>query len=390
VIPSPTWLLLLCAHVGLLWHSARAVRSAFDLAAARQGAVEAFEHMLRVVEGARFTSPLLSALQQRLMVDGTAPSVHMKSLRSWTSSAELRQQFLFYIVVNPLTLWDLHVLRGLESWNRRIGKRAGDWFAALGELEALCSLATLAFCEPGSSMPEIMPVGSAIEAEGLGHPLLTAEQRVNNDVQIDGPGSALLVTGSNMAGKSTLLRALGLNLALGLAGGPVCAKRMAIAPVRLRASMRAEDSLQRGASYFHAELQKLRTVVEDADAEPPVFFLLDELLRGTNARARHLGAKAVLLHLLKRRGMGLVATHDVALAALEQEHRGQIQNVHFTDVVQDGEMRFDYRLRPGVVHTSNALRLLAMAGIDVPDSDADPNDPPALVVASTGSARELS
>jgi DNA mismatch repair ATPase MutS len=133
--------------------------------------------------------------------------------------------------------------------------------------------------------------------------------------------------------------------------------------------MRTEDSLQQGASYFHAELQKLRGVVADLDAEPNVLFLLDELLRGTNARARHVGARAVLMHLLERRALGLVATHDVALSALEQEHPGRIQNVHFTDVVVDGEMRFDYRLRQGVVKTSNALRLLALAGIDVPRDD---------------------
>jgi DNA mismatch repair ATPase MutS len=171
-----------------------------------------------------------------------------------------------------------------------------------------------------------------------------------------------------MAGKSTLLRALGLNVALALAGGPVCAQQMRVPRLRLRASMRVEDSLQEGASYFHAELSKLRRVVAGAELEPPLLFLLDELLRGTNAQARNVGARAVLVHLLARRATGVVATHDVALSRLEQEHPGKVRNVHFTDVVVDGEMRFDYRLRSGVVRTSNALRLLALAGIDVPES----------------------
>jgi DNA mismatch repair ATPase MutS len=179
----------------------------------------------------------------------------------------------------------------------------------------------------------------------------------------------LIVTGSNMAGKSTLLRALGINSALALAGGPVCAVSLSLPIVRLRASMRTQDSLQQGASYFHAELHKLRAVVDDAAEQPPILFLLDELLRGTNARARHLGARAVLLHLLDRGALGVVATHDVALSALEREQPARVRNLHFTDVVVDGEMRFDYRLREGVVKTSNALRLLAMAGIDVPDDD---------------------
>jgi DNA mismatch repair ATPase MutS len=168
-----------------------------------------------------------------------------------------------------------------------------------------------------------------------------------------------------------LLRAVGQNIALALAGGPVIAKSMRVPRVRLRASMRADDSLESGSSYFHAELAKLKRVIASAEAPPPVFFLLDELLRGTNARARHVGAKAVLMHLLDRHATGLCATHDVELAALGHEEGARIENVHFTDVVIDGEMRFDYRLRPGIVRTSNALRLLAMAGVDVPLRDRE-------------------
>src|SRR6185295_16489690 len=225
----------------------------------------------------------------------------------------------------------LHVLHGLERWNARVGRKTGDWFEALGELEALSSLATLAFGDPDARMPEISAAHSALRARELCHPLLQPEARVSNDVALDGPGCALIVTGSNMAGKSTLLRALGLNVVLALAGGPVCAAALSLPIVRLRASMRADDSLQQGASYFHAELTKLRGVVEDAQAEPPVLFLLDELLRGTNARARHIGARAVLLHLLERGAMGAVATHDVALSELERERPGRVANVHFTD-----------------------------------------------------------
>jgi DNA mismatch repair ATPase MutS len=188
-------------------------------------------------------------------------------------------------------------------------------------------------------------------------------------VTLGGPGHAIIITGSNMAGKSTLLRAVGLNVALALAGGPVLARAFRLPVVRLRASMRVDDSLQQGASYFHAELQKLRTVVATADEQPPVLFLLDELLRGTNARARHLGARAVLTHLLDRGALGLAATHDIALSKMEEERPGSVSNVHFTDVMRGDEMIFDYTLRQGVVTTSNALRLLGMAGIAVPDDD---------------------
>ena len=369
-VPAASWALPLAVQLWLVMTSGRPTRRAFDLAAARQGVVEAFERMLIVVEQASFESEPLKNIQARLVVGGTAPSAHMARLKAWASAAELRQQFLFYIFVNPLVLWDLHVLRGLEGWNREVGKHTADWFAALGELEALCSLATLAHGDRDAHMPEIVASDRPLEAEGLAHPLLPADGRVANDLSLGGPGSAVIITGSNMAGKSTMLRAVGLNAALALAGGPVCARRMAVPHVRLRASMRVQDSLQEGASYFHAELTKLRSVVDGAEDAPPVLFLLDELLRGTNARARHLGARAVLTHMLERGACGVVATHDVALSELEQERPRQVRNLHFTDVVEEGEMRFDYRLREGVVRTSNALRLLAMAGIDVPADDA--------------------
>ncbi|MGD8861020.1 MAG: DNA mismatch repair protein MutS [Myxococcales bacterium] len=369
LVPSPSWLLPVAAQLSLLIVSARPVREAFDLAAARQGVVEAFEHLLRVVEQTDPDSELLREIRARIAVGDTPPSAHMRRLKSWASAAELRQQFLFHVFINPLTLWDLHVLRGLEAWNRDVGRHTTDWFEALGELEALSSLATLAFGDPDAVMPEIEDSDAPLECEALAHPLLPPDGRVANDLSLQGPGTAAIVTGSNMAGKSTLLRAVGLNVALALAGGPVCARRMRVPQVRLRASMRVQDSLQEGASYFHAELSKLRSVVDGAEDRPPVLFLLDELLRGTNAHARHVGGAAVVKHMLARGATGLVATHDVALSELEQELPGRIQNLHFTDVVEDGEMRFDYRLRRGVVKTSNALRLLAMAGIEVPEDD---------------------
>lgn len=384
--PGALWLLPLCGQIGLLSATGRAIRSHFDLVSARQGVVEAFERMLKLVERSEFEAPALQALGKRLRVDGAPPSIHMAELQKLASYAELRRQFLLWAFVNPLTMWDLHVLRGLERWNRTVGRRTGDWFLALGELEALCSLATFAHGDPDATFPEILDADQPLEAVGLAHPLLPSDQRVSNDLTLRGPGTALVVTGSNMAGKSTLLRATGLNIALALAGGAVCAARMRVPVVRLRASMRAQDELQEGASYFHAELTKLRSVVEQADASPPILFLLDELLRGTNERARHVGARSVLTHLLQRGATGLVATHDVALAALEREQPEQISNVHFTDVVVDNEMRFDYRLRAGIVKTSNALRLLAMAGIEVPQDERTEMEAPQSPMAQSASS----
>lgn len=372
-IHGKLWYLPVVAQLGLLRAYSTHIRKTLDLASARQGVVEAFEQMLTVVERAPFKAPLLQALQQKLAVGAIPPSQHVARLRRWTGFAELRRQFLLYIIVNPLTLWDLHVLAGLERWIRDVGRHTDAWFDALAELEALCSLATLAHAEPDATFPTITSGSEPLVLPALAHPLVPASSRVANDLTTAGPATAIVITGSNMAGKSTLLRAVGVNVALALAGGPVCAQHARVPRVRLRASMRADDSLQSGASYFHAELTKLRRVVDDAESDPPVFFLLDELLRGTNARARHLGARAVLLHLIARRGSGLVATHDAMLGRLEDEHPGRVQNFHFTDVMIGGEMTFDYVLHPGIVRTSNALRLLAMAGIDVPEAQQDDN-----------------
>lgn len=367
VLPWWAWLPTLGAQIAVVLSTGRAVNAALDLAASRRGFAEAYVRMLKLVEEAKLEAPALRAIQERLKVSGVPPSATMRRLDRWLGFADLRTQFPLHLVANLGALWDLHCLRGLERWNAEVGSHVEGWMDALGELEALSSLATLAYGDPSASYPEIVEPSDAFVADALAHPLLPAATRVANDVALRGPGTALIVTGSNMAGKSTLLRAVGLNVALALAGGPVIARSLRVPVVRLRASMRIEDSLQRGASYFHAELTRLRQVVAEAGAEPKIFFLLDELLRGTNARARHLGARAVLMHLLSQGATGLVATHDIALSELEPEHPDRVANLHFTDVFEDGEMKFDYRLRPGVVKTSNALRLLKMAGIEVPD-----------------------
>jgi hypothetical protein len=363
---SALWLLPALVQLGIIVAFGRTVAHTLEVTSARAQALEAYRDMLLSLERGRFQSPCLRELQTRIAFGSVPASAHLARLAFWVGLGELRHNYLFHVVINWLTLWDLHVLHGIEGFVRDVGLRSSEWFRALGELEALASLATLAHAEPDAIMPELLDEAGALRAEGLGHPLLTAAARVANDVELRGPGSALVVTGSNMAGKSTLLRAIGQNIALALAGGPVIAQSMQVPRVRLRASMRADDSLELGSSYFHAELSKLKRVIAEADQLPPVFFLLDELLRGTNARARHVGAKAVLMHLLERHGTGLCATHDVELAALGHSDEARIENVHFTDVIVEGEMRFDYKLRPGIVRTSNALRLLALAGVDVP------------------------
>jgi ABC-type hemin transport system ATPase subunit len=352
--------------------TSRHAQRAFDLVAARGGLGEAFAEMLEAIEGANWESPLLRSLQDHARIDGKAPSVHIRMLARWTGFAELRQHFPLHLPANLFFLWDLQCLLRLERWSHRVGAHVDAWFDSLAIFEALSSLAVLVHQDPDAIFPEIAPPGSALCAEGLVHPLLPPAVRVANDVYLPEPGSALVITGSHMAGKSTLLRAVGLAACLAYAGGPVTARRVRLPLLRMRAVMRAADSLASGTSYFQAELARLQQVIDRADEQPPVLFLMDEPLSGTNASARRIGARAIVLHLLRRGAMGVVATHDVALSALESS--GRVRNAHFTDVLMDGEMRFDYRLRPGVVRSSNALRLLARLGIDVPPEELAAED----------------
>lgn len=370
VVPSPFVWLCAFAQMGVLWATRTPVHAALNAITARLGFAKAYEGIFQRIEAEQFRSPCLIELQRELTTGGRSAATHLKRLSRYEGFAQLRTQGPFYLVLNVLTLWDLFCLERIERFAKDVGPNCEAWFFAVGKLELLCSLATLRHVDADTSFPKLLAAGGPLRARGLGHPLLPAHARVLNDVDLDGPASVLIVTGSNMAGKSTLLRALGLNVALALAGGPVCARQMTLPLVRLRASMRIDDSLQRGASYFHAELSRLRTVVAELDQGEPVLFLLDELLRGTNARARQKGAHAVILHLLKHGALGVVATHDIGLSDLADELPGKARNVHFTDVFEDGEMRFDYTLRDGVVKTSNALRLLSMAGIDVEVDDA--------------------
>lgn len=377
VLPSYAWVPAIVLHFLLTSYGERFAGEEIAMVASRARFVESYRALFATIEGERWESEALRQLGERLGEGGSRATVELRRLERWASLLELRQQGLVHLVVNPLLFWDLNVLHQIEVWANRVGARSADWFEAAGELEALSSLATFAHQDPDAIAPTIAAPGSPLEAEGLAHPLLDPGLRVPNDVRLEGERYALLITGSNMAGKSTLLRATGASVVCALAGGFVAAKRFSTPALRVRASMRVADSLQRGASYFQAELARLRTVVQGADdaSAPPILFLLDELLRGTNARARHIGARAVVMHLLERRAMGLIATHDIALARLEEELAGdpeapKVHNVHFTDVLVDGEMSFDYRLREGVVRTSNALRLLRLAGIDVEGDDS--------------------
>jgi hypothetical protein len=336
-----------------------------------------YRALFELVETQTWSAPVLSArtaLLQKGGSEGRSASQEIAALERIISFADLRHNTVVHFVANIFLLWDLWCAIALERWRARCGPRVGAWLASLGEVEALASLATLLREHPDWSMPEVAEGLPRIEVEGLGHPLIGKEQRVANDVALAAreseadqlPGHALLVTGSNMSGKSTWLRSIGLCAVLALAGAPVCARRASLTPLRTWTSMRIRDDLADGVSHFYAELRRLKEVVVAADQGPDVLFLLDEILHGTNSRERIVGARHVVTELVEKGAIGAVSSHDLGLADLEERSRGRVRNVHFRETVEGDVMSFDFRLREGVVDTSNALRLMRGVGLDVP------------------------
>jgi len=300
----------------------------------------------------------------------------------WIAARRGGISYLLFLVLQILILWDVHLLARLETWQRRFGKDAKDWFAALGQLEALQSLAALYDDYPQWATPEWVQVNEEAVLAGtqVAHPLLRDDVRVGNDVQIGPPGTLLLVTGSNMSGKSTMLRSVGLNVVLAAAGGPVCARMFRLPAVELATSIRVRDSLKEGVSFYMAELHRLRDVVGQARVrkkEPrfKTLYLLDEILQGTNSRERAIAVVQVLRHLLDSGAIGAISTHDLELAE-DPQLVACAQVVHFRETIEcdaggKETMRFDYLMRPGVTPTTNALRLLALVGLgkDMPDTE---------------------
>ncbi|HMA34171.1 MAG TPA: DNA mismatch repair protein MutS [Chloroflexia bacterium] len=372
-LADPFWTILVIVNLGIRALLGRRVRATLQQATANERAFHQYAEALHLLAAAPFTAPLLQRLQADLTVDGKAAHLYMArvhALGGWM----MPEDSLLNIPLQLLTLWDVQLLAALEGWQAVAGGRARAWLAVLGEAEALAALAVLAHDNPSWAFPDLDAGAPALDARDLGHPLLAASVRVTNDVRVGPPGTFLLVTGSNMSGKSTLLRAIGLNLVLAQAGGPVCASTFRAPPVTLWTSMRIQDSLEQGVSYFMAELQRLKAIVDAAGQAPaaarPVCYLLDEILQGTNTAERQIAARRIILYLVAQGALGAVSTHDLTLAAAP-EVAAAAQAIHFTETFTTGPtgpaMQFDYKIRPGIATSTNALRLMELIGLHLAD-----------------------
>ncbi len=312
----------------------------------------------------RFEAPCLTRLHAALTADGQPPARPIAQLRRWLEVHDSKGNVFFALLAFYL-VWDLQLAAAVEGWRRRFGAAIGGWLSALGEIEALVSLGSYAFENPADPFPVFEETGPLFRAQGIAHPLLPESRSVRNDLHLDAERQMLVVTGSNMSGKSTLLRTAGINTVLALAGAPVRAHSLRLSPLAVGASIRVQDSLQDGESRFYAEIKRIRQVMDLAKGAIPALFLLDEIFDGTNSAERRLGAEAVVRSLLGLRAIGLVTSHDLALAEIAVGLGKRADNVHFEDHIEDGRIAFDYRLRPGPVQRGNALGLMRAVGLEV-------------------------
>lgn len=329
-------------------------------------------NVLARLEEATFTAPRLRELRDAL--DTTAhphggrhvpPSERIAQLGNLLDLLHSRRNQLF-MPLAYLLMWGTQMAHAIERWRAIAGPAIARWLNVVGQFEALCSLAAYAYENPNDPFPEIAEeCGPRYDGEELGHPLLPDSRCVRNDLHLTNGLRVLIVSGSNMSGKSTFLRTVGINAVLALAGAPVRAARLRISPLAVGATLRIQDSLQQGRSRFYAEILRVRQIVDLTRGPLPLLFLLDEIFAGTNSHDRRLGAEAIVRGLVESGALGLVTTHDLSLTHIAEQLGSRAANVHFADHLENGEMKFDYRLQPGVVRHSNALALMRAVGLKV-------------------------
>jgi hypothetical protein len=326
--------------------------------------LELLSSLLARLEQEQFTSPRLLFLKQELSshaIPGSKAIAHLKTIVQYIDSRDN----LFLRVFDKPLLYSVQVAFAAEAWRRAHGNAVASWLNVVGEIEALLSIAAYSYEHPADPFPEFVEGPPTFLAEELGHPLIPAAKCVRNTVSINGKTRALLISGSNMSGKSTLMRAVGINTVLAMAGAPVRAQRMQLTPLHVAASILVNDSLQEGSSRFYAEITRLRHICDLAEQRPPVLFLLDELLQGTNSKDRLIGAEAVVSELIDSGAIGIISTHDLALTDMQRSGEGRLRNMHLQDEIEDGKMKFDFKLRDGVVTKSNGVELMRLIGLKV-------------------------
>ena len=342
---------------------ARMERAAGSLENAAED-LQLLAEVLALLEREHFSGSKLVELQSALKHDGMAPSAAIRKLARIVDLLESRQS-LFARPLDLVTFWSAQLIFRAERWQHEFGPAIRGWHAAVGEMEALTVLSGFAYEHPTYVLPEFVAEGPLFDAEGLAHPLLPAGKAIDNDVQLSDRLQLMILSGPNMAGKSTFIRSIGVNAVLAQCGAPVRARRLRLSPLTVAASICVLDSLSGGMSKFYAEIHRIKLIEDLTSGSAPVLFLMDELLSGTNSHDRLVGTQFILRSLLERHAIGIVSTHDLALTQIPERLGGRAFNCHFEDRLEGDALIFDYKLKPGIVQTSNALKLMQSIGLGV-------------------------
>ena len=332
-----------------------------------QPEMDLLHEQLSLVEKENYSSQFMQSLQQRLNPSGQDPaSSSIRAFHRILKKFEYRMNWPVFLFLNSFLLWDLRQVLDLYDWKNKNQSKLQNWIAVIAEMELTISLASLVFNEPQWCMPEADEKYFHFQGTEIGHPLIPVASRITNDFSMDGAGKMAIITGSNMAGKSTFLRSLGINYVLAGIGAPVCARRMSLCDVRMISSMRVADNLAENTSTFYAELKKLQYIIEAVNRKERVFILLDEVLRGTNSTDRHMGTRALVRQLIRQNAVALIATHDTDLAHSESSDLS-VTNYHFEGKILNDELYFDYKIKKGVCESLNATTLMKKIGIHFED-----------------------
>ncbi len=366
-------IIVLMAEILYLFSFRATLMSTHKTVAEAGSGLAILSQVLELIEQERFETDHLSGIRATLDTDGLPPSAQIARLQNLIQYLNNSLQNQFFAPLALVVCLPIHLIHAIETWKARVGPSIPKWLQAVGEIEALSSLGGYAFEHPVDPFPEIVESGPCFDGEALGHPLLPNDQCVRNDLAFGADLQLIMISGSNMSGKSTLLRTVGTNVVLALAGAPVRARKLRTSPFVVGTAMRVQDSLQAGASLFYTAISRLKSVVELTKQPVPLLFLLDEILQGTNSHDRRVGAEGIIRRLVQQHAAGLVTTHDLALTEIVPSFGDKAVNRHFEDQLVDGKMTFDYQIRSGIVEKSNALELMRMIGLDV-DDDGESSD----------------
>ncbi|HWP96491.1 MAG TPA: MutS family DNA mismatch repair protein [Syntrophomonadaceae bacterium] len=362
-IPAAIPVLLILVQIGINLAGGKKKRSILFEIYVMKSSLEAFRGLLHLIQQEDFQDNHLLNLTKELFNGGNSALLGLKKLDYIAGAADLKSNQIIHLIANTILLWDYHCIFALESWKEQYGNHIKTWLKVIGKFEAYISVAVIAQTSVEYDFPEFCTDDMTFMSQNLGHPLIIKEKMVANSIDIH--NNICLITGSNMSGKTTMLRTIGINLVLAYAGAPVIAKRMRCSIMNVFTSMRIEDDLNSGISTFYAELLRIKMIVEFSLLKQPMIFLMDEILKGTNSKDRILGAKSVISNLNKKWIIGLVSSHDLELCDLENDDKLKIRNYHFTEHYIHDEIRFDYRIKSGRCNSTNAKHLMKLAGINL-------------------------